>query len=155
MSNEDEPEGAAREGPLSIDRISRLRHDLRNPVNHILGYGELLIEESGEDASPARLNGLHAVLTRGREVLILINQRLPSGTGEEAGINLPGLRRGMLGPLRGILGECDDLDRQADGPGQGDFRADIGKIRSAASRLIEMADAMLAGTAPDDGSPAS
>ena len=155
MSNDEEPEGAAREGPLSIDRISQLRHDLRNPVNHILGYGELLIEESGEETSPARLNGLHAILTRGRQVLILINQRLPPGTGEEADINLPGLRRVMLGPLHGILGECDDLDRQAEGPEQDDFRADIGKIRSAASRLIEMADAMVAGTDPNDGAPAS
>ena len=61
----------------------------------------------------------------------------------------------MLEPLRDIIGECDELDRQADVPEQVDFRADIGKIRSAASRLIDMADAMLAGTNPDERSPAS
>ncbi len=91
----------------------------------------------------------------GREVLTLIDQGLPSGTEEKSVIDLRGLRLGILEPLRGILFECDNLDRQADGPAQVAFRADIGKIRSAASRLIDMADAMLAGRAPEDVSPAS
>ncbi len=34
---------------LTAAEVSALRHDLRTPVNHIVGYCELLLEESGAD----------------------------------------------------------------------------------------------------------
>jgi signal transduction histidine kinase len=38
----------------SPDAVAQLRHDLRTPVNHIIGYSEMLLEdaeESGNDSS--------------------------------------------------------------------------------------------------------
>ena len=34
--------------PYSED-VRQLRHDLRTPVNHIVGYAELILEEIGEE----------------------------------------------------------------------------------------------------------
>jgi signal transduction histidine kinase len=31
--------------PLTGDTIKHLRHDLRTPINHILGYTEILLED--------------------------------------------------------------------------------------------------------------
>ena len=33
---------------LKDESLAHLRHELRTPVNHILGYSDLLIEDAGE-----------------------------------------------------------------------------------------------------------
>jgi hypothetical protein len=135
--------------PLAVDRISRLRHDLRNSVNQVLGYGELLIEEANEGRRPIVADGLRSILALGKQVLALINDGLPGhGEGEgrdEAAIDLPALRLRLLEPLGRIIADCDELTREAPAPAQGGFRADVARIRAGASRLAEMADEMLAG----------
>jgi adenylate cyclase len=141
---------------LAEDRITRLRHDLRNPVNQILGYGELLIEETEEGGRPGPSDGLRSILARGKQVLALIDDGLPARgqTKDEAAIDLPALRSRLLEPLGRIIANCDDLVRDAADPARGEFRTDVARIRAAASRLVELADAMLAGPQPADGTPA-
>ena len=51
--------GAARVTP---EEARELRHELRTPVNHLIGYAELLLEE--EDASEADVEALEAVRAR-------------------------------------------------------------------------------------------
>jgi adenylate cyclase len=142
--------------PLAEDPIPRLRHDLRNPVNQILGYGELLIEETDEGRRPGPSDGLQSILARGKQVLALIDDGLPARgqTKPEAAIDLPALRFRLLEPLARILADCDDLAREAPDPAQGEFRRDVARIRAAASRLVDLAGAMLAGPRPADGTPA-
>jgi len=125
------------------DRIARLRHDLRNPVSQILGYGELLIEEVEEGGWPGSLDGLRSILARGREVLSLINNGLASDEARTA-IDLPALSLRLHESLNGIIADCDTLRREADRSWPGEIHADLEKIRAAATQLIEMADQMLA-----------
>jgi adenylate cyclase len=33
--------------PLSLAALSKIRHDLKTPLNHIIGYGEMLLEDAG------------------------------------------------------------------------------------------------------------
>jgi hypothetical protein len=46
--------------------------------------------------------------------------------------------------------------REAADPAQGDFRKDVARVRAGASRLLEMADEILAGPRPqpEEGTPA-
>ena len=43
--------GPAEQASLTGPEVSRLRHDLRTPVNAILGYSEILIEDAPERAA--------------------------------------------------------------------------------------------------------
>ncbi|MDF1586747.1 adenylate/guanylate cyclase domain-containing protein [Marinimicrococcus flavescens] len=62
------PEQAAGE-----DAEARLRHDLRTPMNAILGYAELVLEEFGSDL-PGRLRSdIETVLGEGRALLARID----------------------------------------------------------------------------------
>ena len=54
-----------------------LRHELRTPVNHLIGYAELLLEE--EDATTADVVALEAVRARAREALELVPDLLGDG----------------------------------------------------------------------------
>ncbi len=62
------------------DSLAHLRHDLRTPINHILGYSELLqeeLEESGSDEFSGDLKKIHGAA---QSLLKLINTHLtPEG----------------------------------------------------------------------------
>src|SRR5215469_5422009 len=57
---------------------SALRHDLRTPLNHVIGYGEMLLEALAEDdvANGAGVEALREIVARSREqVRLLQNAR--------------------------------------------------------------------------------
>lgn len=47
----------------------RLRHDLRTPLNHILGYGEMLLQEADETGRGDVAGDLQVIVSAGRDVL--------------------------------------------------------------------------------------
>jgi adenylate cyclase len=55
---------------VSPEEARELRHELRTPVNHLIGYAELLLEE--DDASEADAQALEAVRSHARGVLELV-----------------------------------------------------------------------------------
>jgi sigma-B regulation protein RsbU (phosphoserine phosphatase) len=55
--------------------LAKLRHDLRTPINHILGYGELLAEDLA-DRGVTELDDLNRITTAARSLLDLISERL-------------------------------------------------------------------------------
>ncbi len=62
------------EPPSPPDPVAQLRHDLRTPVNHIIGYSEMLIEDaSGSGSDISDLKKIHSAAG---ELLTLINTRL-------------------------------------------------------------------------------
>lgn len=58
------------------DPISRLRHDLRTPLNHIVGYTELLMEVAVDAGEQARADELERVLKAARTLLTLIDENV-------------------------------------------------------------------------------
>ena len=62
--------------------LSHLRHELRTPLNHIIGYSEMLLEET-DDARPAALApALHRVHDEARQLLGLVNSVLGPSANE-------------------------------------------------------------------------
>lgn len=53
---------------------AELRHTLRTPLNHIIGYSELLLEEARERGLEDMLADLQNIQTAGKELLTLFNQ---------------------------------------------------------------------------------
>ncbi|MGH8471848.1 MAG: sensor histidine kinase, partial [Gammaproteobacteria bacterium] len=63
-------ESAAIPGPQSA---SHLRHELRTPINHIIGYSELLLEEAEDSALKPFSRDLQKIHTAGKTLLEMIN----------------------------------------------------------------------------------
>ena len=53
---------------------AELRHTLRTPLNHIIGYSELLLEEARERGLEDMLADLQNIHTAGKELLTLFNE---------------------------------------------------------------------------------
>ncbi len=125
---------------LATAEIAELRHELRTPVNLIVGYGEMLLEDTPEP--DPRAAELGAILTAAREVLDRINAALPpSGGASEA--DLTKLLESLHGPQQRVLAAVDAIRARTDDPG---VLADLDKIASAAARLTAVPRPVSRGT---------
>ena len=62
---------------MTADEARELRHELRTPVNHLIGYAELLLEEN--DVSPANVSMLESIRGFARQALDLVPGLLADG----------------------------------------------------------------------------
>ncbi len=62
--------------PQEKNALSRLRHDLRTPINHILGYAELIGEELEDEGATAHVSDLRKVRDAAQTLLRMINANL-------------------------------------------------------------------------------
>lgn len=118
---------------MTPEEARELRHELRTPVNHLIGYAELLLEEEGVE--PAAVTMLDGIRSRARTILALVPQMLgEDGTVAEGARSLADQAR----DLKAAAGEL----RAA---GVGLPPADLGRIDSAADRLSELAGRLTRG----------
>lgn len=119
---------------MSPEETRELRHELRTPVNHLIGYAELLMEEDG--VSPSSMAQLDAIRSVARQVLELVPGML-------AGDGTPGE------PARLLRDHVRDLELSAatlrSAPGALPA-VDLDRLVSAAARLGELADRLTTGT---------
>ncbi len=117
--------------PLDPAATAELRHELRTPVNHILGYAELLAEDVDQDTPAAAT--LTAIRDLAREVLAAINAALPaSGASDE--VALRSLLDALRAPQARILTHTNTLGAHSV---DAQFLADVAKIAQAAKHLCD------------------
>ena len=65
--------GRLTSGPPPSD-WSRVRHDLRTPLNHILGYGEMLHQDAEEEGLLEAAGNMAQIVSTGRRILKHIDE---------------------------------------------------------------------------------
>lgn len=121
---------------VNLDEASARRHALRTRLNHIVGYSDILRQDSAE-AGRAELSGLFASICESalalREPLIrLVATRPPSAAEKEA------LDKEIYGILYELIGMVQDIKGRAEALGDASLAADIGKILEASNAILEM-----------------
>jgi class 3 adenylate cyclase/CheY-like chemotaxis protein len=137
------PRGCARfalaQGPISDDVLGKLRHDLRTPITHILGYSELLLEEVAEaPAAPPIGDDLDRLHTAARELLRVVEEMLEPASLADA----EQLSRAFRTPLNAVLGYGELLSEDAAG-GPPWLLDDLDKIQAAGRVLVDLTDALV------------
>lgn len=118
--------------PLTREAAAELRHELRTPVNHIVGYAEMLREDAAAESAEAR--ELDAVLDAARQVLVSINAALPpSGLAMRDDVMV--LLRELRAPQARLLASVERL--RALRPDDTAFCADLDRIASSTRRLTD------------------
>jgi adenylate cyclase len=120
--------------------LARLRHELRTPINHILGYCEMLLEES--QLPPAALEDLRRIHAGGRELQVLIGRYFEAGAILQR-LDLHQLYHELRTPVNHIIGYSDLLIEQAEEMGSTVTVPDLKKIREAASQWLALMEAYL------------
>ena len=60
----------------TVDPLAQLRHDLRTPVNQIIGYSEMLQEDAEAGGHKAYVSDLQKIQLAARQLLELVNSKL-------------------------------------------------------------------------------
>ena len=116
---------------LTAQALSQLRHELRTPVNQIIGYCEMLLEDSAAAEQAARRAALAEALAAVRDALTTIDRALPAGRNDVRPAEAEALTDTLRVPRERILHATEGLLGDAERA----FVADVRKIRSAAERL--------------------
>ncbi|MDQ6737734.1 MAG: protein kinase [Gemmatimonadota bacterium] len=133
---------------LTQDEIAVLRHDLRTPVNHIVGYCELLLEDVGPEQADRR-GRLKGALETVRVALDIINSSLPSNGRPVTQLDVESLYEKLREPQSQILdlvGGILDGDEEAND----ELIADVGRIRHATEQLAAVDRASAEARSEDD-----
>lgn len=110
--------------------IRHLRHELRTPVNAVLGYSEMLLEDA-----PAHQGALGTTIASAREILAAIDARLSPTTTLFDQDDLDSLREAIRPHQERILRAIETL---RDGDDAAAMTADLDRIESAATRLLNV-----------------
>jgi len=122
---------SAAAGSLSPQALSELRHELRTPINQIVGYCEMLLEDADAAQHAARRTALADALAAVKSALAEIDRTLPAGRSDVRPADADTLHTTLRVPREQILRATEQLLADPDHA----FVMDVRKIRSAAERL--------------------
>lgn len=137
------------DSPSHASMLAHLRHELRTPINAIIGYSEMLLEElaTEEDGSPiprdcAISDELQNIQDCGSQLLFLVNTILSSTQQEDSQYNFdPSILRQTLRvklqtPAKTVTDSCQQLFNLV----PTEFISDLDRIQTAAESLLRAID---------------
>ncbi|HEV8132319.1 MAG TPA: adenylate/guanylate cyclase domain-containing protein [Acidobacteriota bacterium] len=124
--------------------FSHMRHELRTPVNAIIGYSELLLEEAEDRGVGGFVSDLEKIRLGGRHLLELVNEILDASKTDADKIDWETfgveLRLHLRTPLNDVIGYTDLLLEEAEEVDAADVIDDLKKIRLAGDRMLAMTE---------------
>ncbi|MGL5943565.1 MAG: SpoIIE family protein phosphatase [Waterburya sp.] len=119
--------------------LSHLRHELRTPINAIIGYSEMLMEEIAEiNQNIEYLSEIEQIRDCGIQLLASINNFLNPSLSGNRSINLqeivtnPILKTELEKSTQLVIGHCQQLISIV----EADYISDLEKIKTAANKLL-------------------
>lgn len=143
------------------DRVRRaslafVRHELRTPINAIIGYGEMLLDDAQEEGDDAAAADLGRIVRCGREIHSQVERILDADrVSAEQERNLDSyseqIRADLRDPLSAVTGYTEMLIEASRESGHGARIADLERVLAAARKLLDLSTdiAALATHAPN------
>lgn len=143
--------------PASTDNYSTLlsnwRHELRTPLNALIGYSEMLLEDTQDHDDIQELaQHLQSIHTAARQMLVSLNTLLDPLKIETMPhpFDLQSfsmtLCQDLRTPLNAILHSAQNLVKHAEATRQWEFSADFHKIMNAAEHFTSLLDRIITTT---------
>ena len=129
--------------PSSVEALRALRHDLRTPINPILGYCELIEEEAGDAAPVPLLAGLKKLHVAGTRMLLLTNEIFTDKPSALRGLDCAELQREFRAPAALASALCRELEQLATSASLPVAARDLRRIGIATDRWLARIEEML------------
>ena len=127
--------------------ISKARHNLKNPVNAILGFSEMLIEDCEDEGFEDILPDLKKIHDSGKEILKIIEESLSDSNVELSGEKISEIGRKMeislRTPINTVIGYSEMLQEDAEDIEIDTFSEDLDKIIKSGKALTSEIDKVI------------
>jgi signal transduction histidine kinase len=123
---------------LTGEALKKLRHDLRTPINHILGYTDMLVEDAAEIGIAAFVEPLRKIRAGGRTLLELIQSSLGEGMLAVNAEAMAAFESRFRSRAQTLLISAQELEEEFQRTASEDARTDIQRVVAALERLIAM-----------------
>ena len=133
-------------------RVGKARHDLRNPLSDILGFTEILSEDSTAAGHLELTAQFAKILQSATELLKRVNQTLDVEVIALDPVKLGELQQRIFSETHAITSVTDAIRAGDSTESEGTFSEDLERIAGAAIRLRELGPVLLAGL--EDGTGA-
>jgi len=126
--------------PSPLD-LSKVRHDLRGPINHIVGYAEILLED---DTLPREfVADLERIRGGGRQLIELISHYLDEYRLQNESLDVARLQHDLRTPVNHILGHGELLEELAIEQKIERILPDLRRIHEAARTWLGLMEELL------------
>ena len=120
--------------------ISKARHNLKNPVNAILGFSEMLIEDCEDEGfDDFLIPDLKKINDSGKEILKIIEKSFSETNVKSSGDKISEIARKMeisiRTPINTVIGYSEMLQEDADDIELDTFSEDLDKIIKSGKAL--------------------
>jgi len=136
-------------GPVH-EASKQLRHELRTPINHIIGYAEMLLEDSAEAGHAARRERLAEIIGAAGDILARINTAFSPSGSEPTADDVRALYASLQPPCGRMVTALDSLLLLPGVAEDKDFTGDLDRIREAVAKLAPPREAI-----PEESGPAA
>jgi len=137
-------------GLQGAEVLARMRHTLRTPLNHIIGYSEILLESAEEADAEAGWADLAPDLRKvhdaGLQFLSAVNDQFHPEAIRHGNLDMDRLSHTLRTPLNHIVGYSEILAEAAEAEGVAAALPDLARIRAAGWDLVALVDAYLDAT---------
>lgn len=123
-------------------QLSKLRHDLRTPVGHILGYAEMIEEDLPPDLMKIFSGDLQAIQNAGQKMLALIEDFLGASTASPDEVNFGDAQFQFRMQLNHINGYAEMIFEEAADVDEAEFISDLENITKAGRVALNLVDAI-------------
>lgn len=123
--------------------LSQIRHDMRTPVGHIMGYAEMLEEDLDDDLSPEFLRDLIVIKTSGERMIALIDEFLGTNKQSLQELDLSEAQFQLRLQLNHINGYTEMLRETAIDDDREDLLTDLDNIALGEHRMLELVEKKL------------
>jgi adenylate cyclase len=122
--------------------MGHMRHELRTPINGIIGYSEMLLEDVDEDALAADLSRIREA---GRRLLdrvdeVLRPDRLRGDSPEDIEAFAEQVRVDLRTPINAVVGYAELVMETCQEEGRDALLPDLERILSSARRLLDLSE---------------
>lgn len=122
---------------MSSENLATYRHDLANPVNHVVGYTELLVMGATERQATELELPLQELTRCANELRRHLEEQLPTELIRTCGVDLPAVRSTVSASAEALLRQVSSLRAQINGR-WAEAEEDLEQIAHAANRLLAL-----------------
>src|SRR5437764_666868 len=120
---------------MNAETLRKLKHELRTPVNHILGYSDLLLESADDSDDSITADLARNIHGSGQILAKLLERNLLSASGNIDDGQMDVLRESVRPVVKQIL---ETLSSRSMLPGADIHARDLDRIRRAADQLLAL-----------------